>query len=109
MYTSCSVVYNLLHTTDIADLAEVKRCLKNFTDWLSLGLELGLLYTTLDSIEKGECKDVEKCKTKMLAGWLQQQDKVAEEGVPCWATLEKALRNIGQIELANTVQKDKQV
>ena len=74
---------------------------------MSLGLELGLLYTTLESIENKECRDVEKCKTKMLAGWLQQQDEVAKKGVPCWATLEKALRNIGHNDLANTIsQKD---
>ena len=109
MCTSCSVVYNVLHTTDITDLDEVKMCLNNLTGWLSLGLQLGLYYTTLESIEREESRDVEKCKTKMLAGWLQQQDKVAKKGVPCWATLEKALRNIGQIELANTVQKDRQV
>ena len=94
MYSSCSVVYNLLHTTDITDLAKVKRCLKKFTDWMFLGLELDLYHTTLKSIEREEGRDVEKCKTEMLAGWLQQQDKVAIVGVPCWATLEKALRNI---------------
>ena len=105
---TCTIVaqwYNLLHNTDITDLDEVKRWLKNFADWLSLGLELGLYYNTLESIEKEECKDVEKCTTKMLAGWLQQQDKVTRKGVPCWATLEKALRNIDKNELANTIQK----
>ena len=67
----------ILHNTDITDLAEVKRCLKKFTDWMSLGLELCLYHTTLKSIEKEECRDVEKCKTEMLAGWLEKRDNVA--------------------------------
>ena len=72
---------------------------------MSLGLELGLYHTTLKSIEREECRDVEKCKIEMLAGWLEKRDNVAIVGVPCWATLEKALRNIEKNELANTIQK----
>ena len=40
--------------TGIDDLADVKRLLKIVNDWQSLGLDLGLLYTTLKRMEEGQ-------------------------------------------------------
>ena len=88
--------------TGIADLADVKKLLKNLNDWQSLGLELGLLYPTLKRIEEEQRGVINKCKTEMLAAWLQQQDNVARKGVPSWLTLKTALVNIGENELADT-------
>ena len=99
MYTICST---LLYT-GIDDLADVKRLLKNFNDWQSLGLELGLLYTTLKRIEEEQQRVISKCKTEMLAAWLQQQDNVAKKGVPSWSTLKTALMNIDENELADEI------
>ena len=89
--------------TGIDDLADVKRFLKDFVEWKSLGLELGLLYPTLKKIKKEQHGDINDCIMEMLAAWLQQQDNVAGKGVPSWSILKKALMNIGENELADTI------
>ena len=84
-YTHVHKLFNVtvvLFYTGINDLADVKRLLKNVNDWQSLGLDLGLLYTTLKRMEKGQQRVISKCNTEMLAAWLQQQDHVAKKGVP---------------------------
>ena len=80
----------LLYTSGIDDLAEIKITLQDFNDWQSLGLQLGLLYHTLKRIEEEQRGVIDKCKTEMLAAWLQQQDNVPKIGVPCLAVLKKA-------------------
>ena len=89
--------------TGIDDLFKVKVFLKSVVDWQSLGLALGLLYPTLEIIEKEQLGVVEQCKTKMLAAWLQQQDSVCQNcSVPSWSVLRAALRSIGENELASS-------
>ena len=88
--------------TGIDDLVDVKRFLNNVVDWQSLGLELGLLYPTLEQVEEEQRGAIVKCKTKMLAAWLQQQDNVSRKGVPSWSVLRTALRSIGENELASS-------
>ena len=105
-YTHVHKLFNVtvvLLYTGIDDLADVKRLLKNFNDWQSLGLELGLLYTTLKRIEEEQQRVVSKCKTEMLAAWLQKQDNVAKKGVPSWSTLKTALMNIDEKGLADSI------
>ena len=63
---------------------------------------LGLLYPTLERI-KIDHGTVERCKTEMLAAWLQQQDNVTKKGVPSWSTLKTALENISEKELASEI------
>ena len=89
--------------TDIADLAKVKRFLKNICDWQSLGLELGLLYPTLKRIKKEQQGDINDCMMEMLAAWLQQQDGVSQHGVPSWSMLQTALVNLGENQLASEI------
>ena len=101
-HTCTQVVTVVLLYTGIDDLASVKRALKNLVDWQSLGLELGLLYTTLEIIEREQRGNITACKTKMLAAWLQQQDNVTENGVPSWMVLRRALKEIGENELATS-------
>ena len=72
-------------------------------DWQSLGLALGLLYPTLEIIEKEQRGVVEQCKTKLLAAWLQQQDHVSRKGIPSWAVLRTALKEIGEHQLASEI------
>ena len=105
-YTHVHKLFNMtvvLLYTGIADLFDVKLKLKNLVDWQSLGLALGLLYPTLEKIEEEQRGVVEKCKMKMLAAWLQQQDNVTDNGVPSWSILKTALVNIGENELADTI------
>ena len=72
--------------------------LKNLNDWQSLGLALGLLYPTLERIEEEQRGAIEKCKTKMIAAWLQQQDNVCKNGDPSWVVLRTALSRIGEAD-----------
>ena len=74
--------------------------LKNLNDWKSLGLALGLLYPTLQRIKEEQCGVIEKCKTEMIAAWLQRQDNVSKKGIPSWEVLRTALVNIDENELA---------
>ena len=91
----------ILLYTGIADLVVTKRVLKNIVDWQSLGLELGLLYPTLETIKKEQRGDINNCMVKMLAAWLQQQDNVSRKGVPSWSVLRTALESIGEHQLAS--------
>ena len=93
-----------LFYTGIDDLAEVKLALKDLNNWQSLGLELGLLYSTLKRIEKEQRGLIDECKTEMLAAWLQQQDNVAKRGLPSCAALKVALRNIDENKLADELE-----
>ena len=89
--------------TGIDDMFEIKMALKNLTDWQSLGLALGLLYPSLEKIEEEQRGVIEKCKTKMIAAWLQQHDNVSKKGVPSWSVLRTVLREIGEIQLADEI------
>ena len=102
-YTHVHKLFNVtvvLLYTGIADLAQVKRFLKNVNDWQSLGLELGLLYPTLMRIKEEQRENINYCMMGMLAVWLQQQDNVSQVGAPSWGVLQRALNNIGENELA---------
>ena len=82
---------------------EVKMALKNVSQWQLLGLALGLLYPTLERIEEEQRGIIEKCKMKTIAAWLLQQDNVLRKGAPSWMTLQTALCNIGENELAASI------
>ena len=94
----------LLIYTGITDLANVKVALKDLNNWQSLGLELGLTYSTLNRIEEEQRGLIVKCKIEMLAAWLWQQDKVTKRGLPSWDVLKEALRNIGENKLARELK-----
>ena len=87
----------------IDKMVEVKDTLNRVNDWQSLGLQLGLLYPTLEKIETDNRGIVEQCKTKMIAAWLKRQDNVLQVGVPSWSVLKKALRKIGEGEVADQI------
>ena len=87
--------------TGIDDLFDVKMTLKNLNDWQSLGLALGLLYPTLERIDEEQRGAIEKCKTKMIAAWLQQQDNVCKNGDPSWVVLRTALEKVEERQLAS--------
>ena len=83
--------------TDIADLFRVQTFVKDVVNWKDLGLALGLLHPTLQTIE-GDYKKKNDCMREMLAKWLQRQDNVSR---PSWSVLQTALKSIGENELAN--------
>ena len=87
----------------IDDLLQVKQFLKKFNNWQSLGLELGLLYPTLEGIDEEQRGVIDKCKTKMLAAWLRKEDKVQQVGTSSWGVLQRALESIEENELASKI------
>ena len=87
----------------IDDLFEVKMFLKDLVDWQSLGLALGLRYSTLTKIKTDQREKTDECKMEMLAAWLQQQENVPQKGVPSWQMLQTALRRMGENQLADKI------
>ena len=63
----------------------------DLNDWMSLGLKLGLYYSTLERIGEEQRGNISQCKLKMMVAWLQQQDMVSQRGVPSWSVLRAAL------------------
>ena len=77
--------------------------LKNLNDWQRLGLALGLLYPTLERMKEEQRGAIEKCKTKMIATWLEKKDNVSKNGAPSWLVLQTALRKIDENDLADQI------
>ena len=105
-YTHVHKLFNVtvvLLYTGIVDLFEVQKLVKQVVNWKDLGLALGLLYTTLQTIEREQHERKNDCMREMLAAWLQQQDNVTKKGIPSWTVLQTALREIGENELADEI------
>ena len=77
--------------------------IQDLNDWKVLGLQLGLLYPTLERIDLEQRGKIAACKVHMLSAWLQQQDDVSKRGVPTWNVLIAALQRMGEHELANRI------
>ena len=86
-------MYNVL---GLEDLHEVLKILKKHnyisTDYFSLGLSLGLLYSTIDAIKVQYRGDTQSCLRECLVKWLQKVDKVEEKGGPTIKSLMAALK-----------------
>ena len=57
---------------------------RSLHEWMDLGVEMGLSYSTLEAIEVERCKRVNDCRRDMFATWLQMRDKVSTVGEPSW-------------------------
>ena len=75
----------------------------DLNDWKELGLQLGLLYPTLERIDREQRGRISGCKIDMLTAWLEQQVNVSQRGVPSWSVLRGALQRIGEHELADRI------
>ena len=95
----------MLHSVGIRDLGTVFFATADVSEWLFLGLALGLHHPTLEKIEMNS-KNVDDCRRQMLAAWLDLKDDVAEKALPTWKTLESALRKIRQNTLAEKISKE---
>ena len=73
---------------------------------MSLGLELGLDYKTLKSIQENNPGEREACKMEMLERWLDQEDEVPKFGGPTWQQLADSLRQLGQDALAENIEQE---
>ena len=86
----------------LGDLVDVLEVVESVSDWKKLGMKLGLLYQpTLTDIESHRRGKPDECRLDMLSAWLQQQDNVAQKGLPSWSVLRAALRWMGKNEVAN--------
>ena len=77
--------------------------LKDLVDWQTLGLVLGLHYSTLEKIGNDHHNRIDKCKIAMLAAWLEQEDNLPQKPVPSWSVLQNALRRMRENELADRI------
>ena len=89
--SSCAVLH------DPSDLAAIKRSLGGLTNWMDLGLALGMIFHDLKSINESHGNNVEKCKTAMLQSWL-------ETGEATKRKLVGALRWMGADGIADNVE-----
>ena len=92
----------LLVTAD-NDLCDVLAVIHDVNDWKELGLQLGLLYSTLTDIETYRRGKPSECRKDMLSAWLQQQDNVSQKGVPSWSVLRAALKQMEEHETADRI------
>ena len=92
---------------DISHLDEIQQVLRecNFSPpkWYTLGLDLGLLKPTLDTIETQYRNDIQRCLLECISQWLKKADKTIKKGEPTWDSLASALRNIGEVTAAEKV------
>ena len=77
--------------------------IRELNDWKDLGLQLGLLYSSLKRIDLEQRGIVKSCKIETLSAWLQQQDNVSQKGVPSWSVLKAALQSMGEHETADRI------
>ena len=94
----------------IKDLEEVLNTLRkhkfNNVNYFNLGLSLGLLYTTINTI-KGQCReDPESCLRECLAKWLEKADDVMKKGGPTIKSLMAALKELNQIAVADEIHEE---
>ena len=98
----CPCYYVLIITAE-NDLCDVLPVICDLSDWKDLGLQLGLLYTTLTDIETYRRGKPSECRIDLLSAWLQRQDNVKKKGVPSWSMLRAALQSMGEHETANRI------
>ena len=77
--------------------------LETVTEYMRLGLELGLSYTLLNKIRQEQGRKVEDCKRTLLHSWLKRTDRVVEMGGTNKPALVAALRRMGEHRVANSI------
>ena len=85
----------------IDDLRDVLHVTGSLVRWMDLGVELGLSYPTLKTIEVEQRERVRECLREMLVAWLKKKDNVSKVGEPSWRALKTALRSIGEEDIAD--------
>ena len=80
-------------------MKEVANALKEVSEWYQLGLQLGLTAGKLRTIESNHPRDAERCKTEVLAWWLQNATERS------WKIIAEALDKIEYKVLAEELGK----
>ena len=90
----------IIYSLGTGDLVDVLDVIRDINHWKKLGLQLGLVYPTLEKIDLEQRGRIDSCKIYMVLAWLQQQDNVSKKGVPSWSVLRTALKSMGEHETA---------
>ena len=93
------VIFIIGQLVDVINL--LKRCGFSEIKWDDLGLNLGLLQTTLEAIERNNHGDVSRCLTRCLSQWLRRADNVDSRGGATWDSLSTALRSMNEVAVAD--------
>lgn len=103
-------IFYTLSPSDPSQLIDVvdvlKRCGFPYVRWVDLGLRLGLLKTTLDTIERTHIGDIPGCLTECLFKWLSRFDNVDQKGGATWESLSKAIRSMNEIAVADKLDEE---
>ena len=82
---------------------DVLTVIQDLVKWKELGLQLGLLSSTLEMIDHEQRGRIDNCKMYMVLAWLQQQDNVSQKGNPSWSVLKAALNRIREHDIADKI------
>ena len=93
----CSLFSGSSHVVVVMDWLE------SVTEYMRLGLELGLSYTLLKKIRQEQGRKVEDCKRTLLHSWLARADRVDEMGGTNKPALVSALRRMGEHRVADSI------
>ena len=77
--------------------------LESVTDYMRLGLELGLSYPLLNKIREEQGRKVDDCKKSLLHSWLKRAEGVDEMGGANKPALVAALRRMGEVAVADSI------
>ncbi|XP_019859577.1 PREDICTED: uncharacterized protein LOC109587799, partial [Amphimedon queenslandica] len=90
---------------DITKLNEIVQILKQYrfpeAKWFEFGLNLGLLYDTLEAIDANHRGNASRCLMECLSKWLSKADENVYP--PTWQTLASALRKIKENAVAEKI------
>ena len=77
--------------------------LESVNEYMRLGLELGLSYTSLNMIRQEQGRKVKDCKRTLLQSWLERADRVDEMGGTNKPAIVAALRRMGEHRVADSI------
>ena len=92
----CPCYYVLITAEN--DLCDMLAEIRSVNHWKELGLQLGLLYSSLERMDIEQRGRIDSCKIAMLSAWLQQQDNVTQKGVSSWSVFRAALQRMRETE-----------
>ena len=92
-----------MYSLGTGDLIDVLAVIRDINNWKELGLQLGLLYPSLERIDIEQRGRITFCIMDMLSAWLKQRDNVPQKGVPSWSVLRAALQSMGEHETADRI------
>ena len=75
--------------------------------WFEFGVNLGLLYPTLEAIDANHRGNTSRCLMECLSKWLSKADENVYP--PTWQTLASALRKLEAKAVAENIEKTSKV